>query len=146
LNVADRQIDAHRLLRLQDHLQAPRAVILTTKEIAMDLIITIAPIHTRPGYYTARCDGRLLCRSRQPFLDGARALLDAGYSTDTTVVMRSAGSTADRLRSTIGAAAKLAVETNAEGKPVFRQWRGPQTRGAAPPIASGGTPWMEAAE
>jgi len=40
----------------------------------MPTIITIAAIPTRAGFFTARCDGRLLCRSRQPFLDGAREL------------------------------------------------------------------------
>jgi hypothetical protein len=105
------------------------------QEIAIMHTITIAPIPTRPGYYTACCDGRLLCRSRQPFLDGARELLASSYPPDTVIVMRSANSTTDRLRSTIGAAAALTVETNEEGRPDLRQWRGSRTRGAAPPVA-----------
>ena len=95
--------------------------------------ITVAPIPTRPGYYTARCDGRLLCRSRQPFLDGARELLAAGYPASTAIVMRHVGSDVEGLRSTIGAAARLTVETDEQGRPTFRQWRGRRTRGAAPP-------------
>jgi|SRR6516162_7613839 len=95
--------------------------------------VTVAPITSRPGYYTARADGRLLCRSRQPLLDGARELLAAGYPTETTLVMKHAGSGVEALRTTIGSAARLTVETDEQGRPIFRQWRGPRTRGPAPP-------------
>jgi len=61
-------------------------------------IITIAAIQTRPGYYTARCDGRLLCRSRQPVVDGARGLLASGYSAETIIVLRHTASVVDSLR------------------------------------------------
>ena len=47
--------------------------------------------------------------------------------------MKHAGSRVEALRSTIGAAAQLTVENNEQGRPIFRQWRGPRTRGAAPP-------------
>jgi len=95
------------------------------------VIVIVAPIVTRSGYYTARCNGRLLCRSRQPLLDGARELLASGYPADTIIVMRHAGSAVEALRSTIGAAARLTVETSEH----FRHWRGPRTRGAGPSIA-----------
>ena len=118
--------------------------------------ITVAPIPTRPGYYTARCDGRLLCRSRQPFLDGARELLAAGQSATAVIAMKHAGSRVEALRSTVGAAAQLTVETDEQGRPTFRQWRGRRTRGAAPPadylrnsdpqdLAPSNTPATEAA-
>jgi hypothetical protein len=114
------------------------------------VIVTVAPIATRSGYYTARCNGRLLCRSRQPFLDSARELLATGYPADTIIVMRHAGSAVEALRSTIGAAARLTVETSEQGTPVFRQWRGPRTRGAGPSIApcegAATSLWMEAAD
>jgi hypothetical protein len=98
-------------------------------------VIVIAAIHTRPGYYTARCDGRLLCRSRQPLLDGARALLESGYSADSIVVMRSVGSTVDRLRSTIVAAARLTVKEPDRGAPHFAKWKPFPSSPVAPPIA-----------
>jgi hypothetical protein len=98
-------------------------------------LIIVAPIPARPGYYTARCDGRLLCRSRQPFLDGARELLASGYPANAAIVMKHAGSHVEALRSTVGAAARLTVEIDEQGRPIFRQWRGPRTRGAAPPMA-----------
>jgi len=101
----------------------------------MPTIITIAAISTRAGYYAARCDGRLLCRSRQPLLDGARELLAFGYAADAVIVMKHAGSEVEAMRSTIGVAARLSVETDEQGRPIFRQWRGPRTRGAAPPTA-----------
>jgi hypothetical protein len=98
-------------------------------------VITVAPVTERPGYYTARCNGRLLCRSRQPFLDGTRALLAVGYPANTTIIMRHAGSATECLRARLGVAARLTVETNEQGRPVFRPWRGPRTRGAAPQVA-----------
>jgi hypothetical protein len=76
----------------------------------------------------------LLCRSRQPFLDGARELLAAGYPATAIIAMKHAGSHVEALRSTVGAAARLTVETDEQGTPIFRQWRGPRTRGAAPPV------------
>jgi len=113
-------------------------------------LVIVAPITRRPGYYTARCDGRLLCRSRQPFLDSARELIAAGYPADAIMVMRHADSAFESLRSTIGTAARLTVENTEQGKPDFRPWRGPRSRGAAPLIAppegASNPLWMEAAE
>jgi hypothetical protein len=106
----------------------------------MPTTITIAPIESRPGYYTARCDGRLLCRSRQPFLDGARELLASGYPADTVIVMRSPASDADRLRSTIGTAARLTVTDNRYGVPQFRRWAAPAGDVAAPPVRESKSP------
>jgi hypothetical protein len=83
-------------------------------------IIIVAPIAARPGYFAATCNGRQLCRNRQPLLDGARALLEAGYSADAAVVMRHAGSQVDALRSTIAAAAKLTVN---EDHMRFARWK-----------------------
>lgn len=55
--------------------------------------------------------------------------------------MKHAGSGVEALRSTVGAAARLTVENNEQGRPIFRQLRGPQTRGAPPPLlAEGGAP------
>ena len=65
-----------------------------TDQLAQPLL-TVMPDTARPGYFTAHVDGRLLCHSRQPFLDSARALLAAGYNADTVLVMRHAGSSID---------------------------------------------------
>jgi hypothetical protein len=116
----------------------------------MTTTIIIAPITTHPGYYTARADGRLLCRSRQPLLDGARELLAAGYPVGTVIVLRHAGTEVDAMTSTIGAAAGLTVNDNRHGRPQFRPQKAPAGDVATPPIAPIGipatSPWMEAAE
>jgi hypothetical protein len=104
-------------------------------EIALMHHITVAPIPTRPGYYTARCDGRLLCRSRQPFLDGARELLAAGQSATAVIAMKHGGSRVEALRSTIGAAAALTVSEEENRPPRFKRWKPRYVGEGWPPIA-----------
>jgi hypothetical protein len=114
----------------------------------MHTTIIIAPIATQPGYFTARCDGRLLCRSRQPLLDGARELIASGYPADTIIVMRHAGSEIEALRSTIGAAALLRVAEGDRGAPRLRPWVARPLRQGSPPITPNDAPLspvMEAA-
>jgi hypothetical protein len=41
-----------------------------------------------PGTYEARLAGRVICVSRQPFLDSARALLQEGYDPTAVLIMR----------------------------------------------------------
>jgi hypothetical protein len=101
----------------------------------MIALIIIAAIHTRPGYFTARCDGRLLCRSRQPLLDGARELLAAGYPADAVIVMKHAGSSDVAATSTIEVALRLTIENSRHGTPSFRRWNAPAGVVAAPLIA-----------
>jgi hypothetical protein len=101
----------------------------------MTTTIIVAPIAGRAGYYTARCDGRLLCRSRQPLLDGARELLASGFSAEAAIVMRHAGSQIEALRSTVGAAARLTVAEGDRGAPRFRRWKAMPLREGSPPIA-----------
>jgi hypothetical protein len=84
------------------------------------LILTVTGVHGRPDAYSAQVSGRGACRSRQPFLDAARALLAAGHDPATVLVLRRAESDIDCLRATIGTAAKLTVEESAHG-PVFRR-------------------------
>jgi hypothetical protein len=98
-------------------------------------IIIVAPVATRPGYFTARCDGRLLCRSKQPLLAAARELIASGYPADAVVVMRHAGSETEALRSTVGAAARLTVAEGDRGAPRFRRWKAMPLREGSPPIA-----------
>ena len=100
--------------------------------------IIIAPLYDRPGIYAARLDGRLICKSRQPFLDAARILLAAGSDPSTILTMRHDGSTTDSLKATIGAAAKLTViERNRDGPRFepFRRWKAVSRSAVAPRIA-----------
>jgi hypothetical protein len=54
--------------------------------------------------------GRLLCTSRQPFLDAARALVALGCHPNTILVMRHAGSSVEALRASLQVAARLTVD------------------------------------
>jgi hypothetical protein len=69
-----------------------------------------------------------------PLCDGARYWLEKGICPDTTImVVWSSGSSHWSVRSTIGQAAKLTVEPNTLGKPVFRFYRDRrETSGASP--------------
>lgn len=97
--------------------------------------VTVAPIPSRPGYYTALVDGCLLCRSRQPFLDGARRLLASGYPADTIIIMKRAGSVIEALHSTVGRAAALTVSEEAYRPPRFKRWRPRYMGEGSPPVA-----------
>jgi hypothetical protein len=65
----------------------------------LGLIIVIEP--TGSGdLFTARLNGRLLCKCRTPFCTAARLLLERGYAPGTLVVMRHAGSSTNATRRT----------------------------------------------
>jgi hypothetical protein len=82
------------------------------------LVITIT--ETAPGRHQARYGEVLLCRSAQPLLDGARALLAIGCDPWARLVMRREGSDLDALRTRVGVAAGLTVdETNIR----FARWK-----------------------
>jgi hypothetical protein len=67
-------------------------------------------------------DGRVLVAStRQPLLDAARVLAAEGWDPATVIVLRHEGSATDSLRSTVGAAAKLAAVETAS-RPRFAPW------------------------
>jgi hypothetical protein len=68
-------------------------------------VVTIAPILGRRGWYTAHHDGRLLCRSKHPICDGARALRGSGYPPDNLLFRKDAGSRISVLTTTIARAA-----------------------------------------
>jgi hypothetical protein len=59
-----------------------------------DLTLILRPHIERGGYHTDRFDAylgdELICVSRQPLYDGARALLDLGYHPDTPLTIRHA--------------------------------------------------------
>jgi hypothetical protein len=91
---------------------------------------------TRGQLFDGKVDGRFVVkRSTTPFCDAARVLLAEGIRPDTALVMRHAGSVADALRSTVGAAAGLTVADDTGGKPVFRKWS-PYDREETLPVAS----------
>jgi hypothetical protein len=90
---------------------------------------------TRGQLFDGKVDGRFVVeRSITPFCDAARALLAEGAHPETKLVMRHAGSVADALRSTVGAAAGLTVADDTGGKPVFRTWK-PYDAGSAVAVA-----------
>jgi hypothetical protein len=73
----------------------------------------------------------LVVDSHQPFLDGARELLQRGYDPETILVMRHAGSKTDSLRGKIGEAAKWTVTEPDRGKIQFRKWAPPNFKGGS---------------
>jgi hypothetical protein len=99
------------------------------------VVIIVSPVPARPGNFEARWNGRLLCVSAKPFLDGARRLLELGQDPCSTLIMRGPGSTVDRLRSTINVAARLTVAEGEMDPPRFRRWKGAHSREGSPPNA-----------
>ena len=94
------------------------------------IVITVIPDQRR-GRYRAYIgsEAKPLCVSRQPFLDGARKLLERGHDRRTILAMRWAGAKNWALRSSLGAAAKLTVD---EHNGTFAKWK-PYSRSAVPP-------------
>jgi hypothetical protein len=97
--------------------------------------ISIAPA-TKGQVTAASTDGHTFLTTT-PLLDGARYWLAKGITPDTSIIIVwSSGSSHWSLRSTIGRAAKLAVEPNTLGKPVFRLCRDRWETGGASPQSS----------
>jgi hypothetical protein len=101
------------------------------------LVVSVAPVAGRPGYFTARLGHRMLvAASRSPFVDSCRTLLARGVNPDTTIAMRHRGADHDALRARLGTAARLTVEESAHG-PVFRSYREASPSAVdRPPVAS----------
>ncbi len=76
----------------------------------------------RAGMYEARHEGRLLCRSATPFLDGARCLIARGFDPNETLAMLRTGKSEADLTGKLGEAAQLTVH---EGRrqPRFVKYR-----------------------
>jgi hypothetical protein len=87
------------------------------------LTLVVTPYPSSAGKFKARLEGQkqILRASKQPFLDGARALLEQGYDPDNILVMRHAGSDLDSLRGKLGVAATLTVDES--NTPRFRKWK-----------------------
>jgi len=83
-------------------------------DCASTLALTINPAPRSAGRYEARLDGndRVLCISRAPFLDAARALIAAGHDENTILEMYRLGASSWDLRAPLLVAA--------QGKPLRR--------------------------
>jgi hypothetical protein len=85
------------------------------------------------GKFVTSLEGRQLCISRQPLLDGARILLTEGVDPETPLVTRHAGDDYDAMISTVGEAAKWTVREDEKVGPKFDRWRPfPVTRRGSP--------------
>ena len=92
------------------------------------------------GKFEARLDGRLICISHQPLLDGARLLAAEGIDPAIPIRMRHEGTAYDALRSTVGVAANLTVrETDTDG-PRYVRWKPFSRRDVGAPMRSSGSP------
>ena len=92
------------------------------------------------GKFEARLNGRLICISHQPLLDGARVLAAEGIDPATPIRMRHEGAAYDALHSTVGVAASLTVrQTDADG-PRFVRWKPFSRRDVGAPMRSSGSP------
>jgi hypothetical protein len=75
------------------------------------------------GQFDAYLGTRLLVvRTRQPFVDGARALLALGFDPATTVILKHLGSEIECLRGRLGVAARLTVKERDRGRVIFERW------------------------
>jgi hypothetical protein len=89
------------------------------------ITITIRPgnLASMGRQYVADVNGEYLTTSRQPFFDGARALLAKGEDPETLVTMRHAGAQHDSfVPMRIGDAAKLGVSEGDTSVKV-RKWK-----------------------
>jgi hypothetical protein len=99
----------------------------------MDIVLTIQ--EAGAGRYDAHVDGRYLLTSGQPLLDGARALLAQGCKPSDMLMMVRPPSTNWAMRAPLAMAAKLTIETNGIGRPVYRRWHGQADGGNASPVS-----------
>lgn len=85
-----------------------------------EINIYLVPVNRRGRYRAELVDGKVLCLSRQPFLDAARALIAAGLTPNSVLIGWRRGSAAWVLKATLGEAAKLTVD---ETKTCFARWK-----------------------
>ncbi len=91
-------------------------------------VIVVAP--ALRGKFEARgTGGRRLCLSSQPFLDGARVLIEQGHPADTQLVMRHPGSPGAALSAPLAIASQLDTAETAYG-PKFVRHRSSMERPA----------------
>lgn len=85
------------------------------------MVITISPAGR--GRFRASLGTRILCTSDTPFLSAARVLMREGVDPSTPLEGVHEGSGVIGSRSTVGAAARLAVVENDHVGPVFRPYK-----------------------
>jgi hypothetical protein len=92
-----------------------------------------------PNKFQASLEGEtaVLCVSSQPFLDGARILLDRGLDPDAILVMQHAGSDDVALHGSLGKTAMLTVDEH--NGTVFARWK-PFSLSAGPPRIANNAP------
>jgi hypothetical protein len=104
----------------------------TTESVANIVVLVEALDHH--GRFRAYLDGQVIvASSRQPFVDGARRLIDLGHDPKSRLEMWHAGAADFSLRAPLGVAAKLMVEESAHG-PIFRRHRIATASAVAPPL------------
>lgn len=99
---------------------------------AIDIAITACP--RRDGRFEVQHAGRVLCVSRQPFLEAARRLLAEGFPPGAVLGLRHAGQPYAALQGRLARAAELTVHDGADGVPRFRRWRASPYGRVSPPI------------
>jgi len=91
------------------------------------ITIVVTPDSKSRGIYIARLGGssETLCTSDQPFLDGARVLLERGFPPDAILTMRHEGNDTIALRGRLDIAARLTIEERSNGSrpPTFVKWK-----------------------
>jgi hypothetical protein len=84
------------------------------------MLVYVEEIKRSGRYKAVLADGAVLLKSsRQPFLDGARALLAQGIDPETVLVMARKSTGAESLRARVGDAAKLTVREDDRIGPLF---------------------------
>ena len=74
------------------------------------MIVMVVFPTDNPDVYEGRVDGLVICRSRQPYYDGARVLLQGGTDPKTRYLMQHDGSSTDCLIGTVGEAARWTIK------------------------------------
>jgi hypothetical protein len=106
-------------------------------------LLTVRPHLERGGYHVDRfdayLDGELVVTSRQPLLDGARALLDQGHPPQTRLTIRHHGRDHDSFAPrSIGELAKWTIKERDKGGLSRERWSAfsDQDRAGSSPVAS----------
>jgi hypothetical protein len=106
---------------------------------ARPIILIVREREKRDGIFDCHHDGRYLCSSPSPFIDGCRHLLAQGYDPTARVVMRHAGSEDDALRGVLGRVAGVEIGSHGVGLQRRRE-RGTASHVRSPGVAAGTVP------
>jgi hypothetical protein len=86
--------------------------------------IAVFPCSRKPGEFIFEVLGCLVARSRTPFLDAARRVLEAfPESSDDWIAMRHVNTDYVALRAKVGVAAGLTVNEGNHERPRFARWQ-----------------------